>query len=142
MHSPSHIVMVGTSFETRSDTGAALRAYRDAGLFGRWPVDYVVSHREGSWLVRALKALDGLLVFFAMACRHPRAVLHVHSASGASFWRKALFMALAMLARWPVVFHLHGAGFATFYDVQCGPVRRATRAAVPAGPRNADRRSA
>lgn len=117
--------MVGTALKTRSDTGAALRAFRDAGLFDRWPIDYVVSHREGSGLLRALKAIDGILVFLALACRHPRAVLHVHSASGCSFWRKAIFMAIALAARWPVVFHLHGTGFATFYDAHCGPLRRA-----------------
>jgi acetyl esterase/lipase len=42
-------------------------------------------------------------------------VLHVHCASRASFWRKSFFMSLALLARWPVVLHLHGGGFATFY---------------------------
>ena len=124
MQSPSHVVMVGTRFETRSEVGSVLHAYREAGLFERWPVDYVESHREGSKLLRFLKAFDGLCVFFAMLCRHPKAVLHVHSAADASFWRKALFMALAHAARWPVVFHLHGTGFATFYDAGCGPVRR------------------
>src|SRR3954468_9427482 len=125
MPTPSHVVMVGTRFETRSEVGSVLNAYREAGLFERWPVDYVESHREGSKLLRYLKAFDGLCVFLAMLCRHRKAVLHVHSAADASFWRKALFMALAQLARWPVVFHLHGTGFATFYDAGCGPVRRA-----------------
>lgn len=124
MQAPSHVVMVGTSFETRSEVGSVLHAWRDAGLFERWPVDYVESHREGSRLLRYLKAFDGLCVFIALLCRHPRAVLHVHSAAGASFWRKSLFMALALAARWPVVFHLHGTGFATFYDAQCSPLGR------------------
>src|SRR3954452_22789393 len=125
MPTPSHVMMVGTRFETRSEVGSVLHAYREAGLFERWPIEYVESHREGSRLLRYLKAFDGLCVFFAMLCRHRRAVLHVHGAADASFWRKALFMALAHAARWPVVFHLHGTGFATFYDAHCGPVRRA-----------------
>lgn len=125
MTTPSHVVMVGTRFETKSEVGAVLNAYRDAGLFERWPVDYVESHREGSKLVRYLKAFDGLCVFAGMVCRHSKAVLHVHGTADASFWRKALFMAIALLARWPVVFHLHGTGFATFYDAHCGPVGRA-----------------
>ena len=125
MNMPSHVVMVGTRFETKSEVGAVLNAYREAGLFERWPVDYVESHREGSKVLRYLKAFDGLCVFVAMLFRHSLAVLHVHSAADASFWRKAIFMALALAARWPVVFHLHGTGFATFYDAHCGPVRRA-----------------
>lgn len=125
MRDPSHVVMVGTSLETRGGIAAVLQTYKSAGLFDRWPVDYVAAHRDGSKLLRFLKAIDGLFVFIAMLCRHPRAVLHVHSASRASFWRKSLFMLLALIARWPVIFHLHGGGFATFYDAECGPVRRA-----------------
>lgn len=125
MRDPSHVVMVGTSFETRGGIASVLQTYRASGLFDRWPVDYVATHRDGSHLLRFLKAIDGFFVFVALLCRHPRAVLHVHSASRASFWRKSVFMALALLARWPVIFHLHGGGFATFYDAECGPLRRA-----------------
>lgn len=121
----SHIVMVGTSFETRGGIAAVLQTYRTAGLFDRWPIDYVSTHRDGSRLLKFLKAIDGFATFFALLCRYPRAVLHVHSASRASFWRKSVIMAMAMVARWPVIFHLHGGGFATFYDAECGPVRRA-----------------
>jgi glycosyltransferase involved in cell wall biosynthesis len=122
---PSHVVMLGTSFQTRGGIASVLQTYRSVGLFDRWPVDFVATHRDGSRLEKLLKAIDGFFVFFALLCRYPRAVLHVHSASRASFWRKCLFMALAMAARWPVIFHLHGGGFATFYDAECGPVRRA-----------------
>lgn len=123
--SPSHIVMVGTSFETRGGIASVLHTYRAAGLFERRPIDYVATHRDGSLLLKYLKAIDGFVIFFMLLCRYPSAVLHVHSASRASFWRKSVIMALAMIARWPVIFHLHGGGFATFYDAECGPVRRA-----------------
>jgi glycosyltransferase involved in cell wall biosynthesis len=54
----------------------------------------------------------------------PCAVVHVHGASRASFWRKAPFMACARLLDWPLVYHLHGGGFAEFYEHECGPLRR------------------
>jgi glycosyltransferase involved in cell wall biosynthesis len=122
---PSRVVMLGTSFETRGGVTSVLQTYRDAGLFERWPIDYVATHRDGTQLEKLLKAVDGVCVFFALLCRIPRALLHVHCASRASFWRKSFFMGLAMLARWPVILHLHGGGFATFYEEECGPVRRA-----------------
>ena len=122
---PSHIVMVGTSFETHGGVSAVLRTYRAAGLFDRWPIEFVASHRDGSLARKALQALGALAAFAALLCRHRCAVLHVHSCSRASFWRKSVFMALAMLARWPVIFHLHGGGFATFYDAECGRIGRA-----------------
>lgn len=122
---PSCVVMIGTSFGTRGGVASVVEGYRRAGLFERWPIDYVATHRDGNALEKLLKAVDGILVLVALLCRHPRAILHVHAASRASFWRKSGFMALAMLARWPVVFHLHGGGFAAFYERECGPLRRA-----------------
>ncbi len=122
---PSRVVMLGTSFRTRGGIASVVESYRDAGLFERWPVDYVATHRDGTRLEKFLKVIDGVFVFLALACRIPRAVLHVHTASRASFWRKSFFMSVALLARWPVILHLHGGGFATFYEEECGPVRRA-----------------
>lgn len=122
---PMPIVMVGTAFETRGGVAAVIAAWRRAGLFERWPVHYVATHRDGSALEKLLKAIDAFFVFLALLCRHPRAVLHVHAASRASFWRKSVFMALALVARWPIVFHLHGGGFAEFYERECGPLGRA-----------------
>jgi glycosyltransferase involved in cell wall biosynthesis len=122
---PSHVVMIGTSFQTRGGIASVLQTYRAAGLFDRWPVDFVATHRDGSKLEKFVKAIHAFAAFFSLLLRHRSAVLHVHSASRASFWRKSLFMAFAMAARWPVIFHLHGGGFATFYDAECGPVRRA-----------------
>ena len=122
---PSRVVMLGTSFETRGGIAAVLETYAQAGLFERWPIDYVATHRDGSKLEKFLRAIDGACVFFALLCRTPRAILHVHCASRASFWRKSFFMSAALLARWPVILHLHGGGFKTFYEEECGPVRRA-----------------
>ena len=125
LRDPSHIVMIGTSFETRGGIAAVLQTYRGAGLFDRWPMDFVATHRDGTRLEKLSRAIGAFFTFLTLLCRYPRAVLHVHSASRASFWRKSVFMAVAMAARWPVIFHLHGGGFATFYDAECGPVRRA-----------------
>jgi glycosyltransferase involved in cell wall biosynthesis len=117
--------MIGTDPATHGGISAALAAWEDAGLFERWPVTYVPTHRDGTRLAKLLRALDAAATVLALACRVPRAVLHVHGASRASFWRKAPFMALALLLDWPVVFHLHGGGFATFHERECGPLRRA-----------------
>ena len=122
---PSRVVMLGTSFATRGGVAAVVETYRDARLFEGWPVDYVATHRDGTKIEKFLKAIDGVCMFLALLVRIPRAVLHVHCASRASFWRKCFFMAPALLARWPVILHLHGGGFATFYAQECGPVRRA-----------------
>jgi glycosyltransferase involved in cell wall biosynthesis len=123
--STNHIVMLGTAFETHGGISSVLKTYRAAGLFDRWPIDFLATHRDGGIVTKLVRLFAALVAFMGLLVRHRHAVLHVHSASRASFWRKSIFMALAMAARWPVIFHLHGGGFATFYDAECGPVGRA-----------------
>jgi len=125
LRDPSHVVMLGTSFETHGGISSVLKTYRRAGLFDRWPIEFVATHCDGGLVRKVVRAAAALVVFMGLLLRHRRAVLHVHSASRASFPRKSVFMALAMAARWPVIFHLHGGGFATFYDAECGPLGRA-----------------
>ena len=96
---PTRVVMIGTDPETHGGISAVLRVWEDAGLFRRWPVTYIPTHRDGTRLQKLLRALDALVTFAGLACRVPCAVVHVHAASRASFWRKAPFMALAALLR-------------------------------------------
>lgn len=121
---PSHIVMLGTDPRTRGGISAVIASWRAAGLFDRWPVEYVVTHREGSRSGKFSAAWQALVACLALAGHRGRGVLHVHAASRWSFRRKCLFMALALLAGWPVVFHLHGGGFARFLRDESGPVTR------------------
>ncbi len=118
------IIMIGTAFETRGGIAAVVNAYRAHGLFERWPIDYIATHCDGGALRKLLTATRALLSLLLLIVRHRRAVLHVHSASRASFWRKSIFMAVGMLAQCPVIFHLHGGGFARFYETECGATRR------------------
>jgi glycosyltransferase involved in cell wall biosynthesis len=49
------------------------------------------------------------------------ALLHVHIASDASFWRKSLFIVPAHALGVPYVLHMHGGRFLEFYREQSGP---------------------
>ncbi len=122
---PTQVIMIGTDPATHGGIASAVNAWAEAGLLARWPVTYVATHRDGTRLEKLLRAIDALVAFAALACRIPCAVLHVHAASRASFWRKLPFIAAALLMRWPVLFHLHGGGFATFYERECGAIGRA-----------------
>jgi glycosyltransferase involved in cell wall biosynthesis len=121
---PSHVVMLGTDPGTHGGISSVVAAWRGGGLFERWPLEYIVSHRSGTRAQKLAAGARGLLAWLLLACRHGRGVLHVHAASRWSFWRKSVYMACALLAGWPIVFHLHGGGFARFHR-SLGPVGRA-----------------
>lgn len=119
-----HLIMLGTAFESRGGIAAVVNVYRAQGLFDRWPIEYLATHREGGALRKLLTIGRRLATLILLLARHRRAVMHVHIASRWSFWRKSLFMATGMIARCPVIFHLHGGGFARFYETECGAVGR------------------
>ncbi len=120
---PARIVMLGTSFETHGGISSVVNAYRAAGLFALWPIEYVQTHCDGSRFAKWSCAIGAFFSMLFLVLRHPYAVLHVHAASRASFWRKAVLMTVGRLAGWPVIFHLHGGGFARFYE-RCQPWQR------------------
>lgn len=82
---------------------------------------HVVTHVEGSAgekLAGAGKALLRLM-------REPGLdVVHIHVASDASFYRKSVFVLQSRLRGLPVVMHVHGADFDTFYQ-QAGELKQA-----------------
>jgi glycosyltransferase involved in cell wall biosynthesis len=117
--------MLGTHPEAMGGIAAVVSVYREAGLFDRWPVVYLVTHCNGTKPVKAAVAFKAWLRFVVMLLAGRVAAVHVHMAMRASFWRKSLFMLPALLCRIPSIVHLHGSEFAIFYERECGRVRRA-----------------
>jgi glycosyltransferase involved in cell wall biosynthesis len=101
-----------------------VNVYFAHGLFERWDAEYLATHRDGTKLQKAWTAATSWLAFMARLATASVALLHVHIASDASFWRKALFIVPAHLLRVPYVLHMHGGDFARFYGERCGPLAR------------------
>lgn len=115
--------MIGTDLSTKGGVSAVVNVYREGGLFERWPICYISTHRDGGKIQKLATFGFSLARFYARLCRGQVGILHVHSASNASFWRKCVFISGALLARRPVIFHLHGGGFQDFF-FKLDPFRR------------------
>ena len=59
--------------------------------------------------------LLAMAAFMPMLLRPP-ALVHIHIASGPSFWRKLYFIALARARRIPILLHVHAGQFNHFYQ--------------------------
>lgn len=116
--------MVGTALQGRGGMSSVVAAYHAAGLFRRVPVRYIEAHREISALGKFWLVLRGLWGFFGMLLRGEVRALHVHAASGISFWRKLLFIWLGRWFSCPVIVHLHGGEFIEFFR-RCSPLQQA-----------------
>lgn len=110
------ILMLGTRLDTMGGISSVVQVYQDQGLFQRQPLRYLATHRDGSHLQKLGCMMKAWLQLGWALLLRQVALVHLHVASGPSFWRKSMFIALAMLFRVPYLFHLHGAGFAQFYE--------------------------
>ena len=111
----SRIVMIGTAPEARGGVAALVRVYQAHGLLARAQVEYVPSHRDGGKLLKLGVAIRAWLAVMARLLARRVALLHVHLASDASFWRKSLFIVPAHFMGVQYVLHMHGGDFPRFY---------------------------
>jgi glycosyltransferase involved in cell wall biosynthesis len=109
------VVMIGTSSTTQGGVGAVISVYAAAGLFNTGDPLYLATHRDGSFVQKLGIAAAAWTRYLGMLLGGQVRLLHVHSASGPSFWRKFLFMLPSFMARHPVVLHWHGGGLVEFY---------------------------
>jgi glycosyltransferase involved in cell wall biosynthesis len=118
----SRIVMIGTGRATRGGISSMVNVYFAAGLFDRWDAEYIETHCDGSRARKAFKALGAWVKFMARLGAGSVALLHVHIASDASFWRKAMFIVPARALGLPYILHMHGGDFGRYYRERCGPM--------------------
>lgn len=109
------IVMLGTALDTKGGVSSVINVYRQYGLFERWPIIYLPTHCEGSAIRKMACVARSLFKYLWLLLRGRVAIVHVHTSSRMSFWRKSLFILIAYACRKAVIFHLHGGNFDAFY---------------------------
>lgn len=130
MANNARALWVSTSMGTRGGIATFVRTVRDTELWRQWNVRHVATHRNGSVPTRI--AVFGVAVFrflFEMVAHRPD-VVHIHTSSYGSFYRKCLLTWLTSAFRIPVVLHVHGSEFQTFFATAPRPVRLLIRATL------------
>jgi glycosyltransferase involved in cell wall biosynthesis len=120
---PGSVVMVCTA--AAGGMAQVVTTLREAGLFDKFGVRLIVPHDRGSVGLRLKLFVTAFAQFLWLLIASDVKLVHAHVAMRGSFWRKSLFVLLAMLFRKPTLVHLHGSEFVQFYEQECGPLRRA-----------------
>lgn len=106
-----YILYIGTSPDGRGGLATVLREYRN---FIGDSFKYVCTHADGSPLRKIALVVIAIFRTLYYFCFASIKVVHIHSASHLSFYRKSLFVFIAKLFRKQVVLHLHGGFFIDF----------------------------
>lgn len=117
-------VMVGPSLDGRGGISSVVAAYSAAGFFERLGITYLASHHYGTKLVKLRVLGVALWRLWALLLRRRVSLVHLHSASGVSFWRKAIFAWSAYAWDVPVLMHVHNGAFDDFHARQGALGRR------------------
>ena len=110
----SQVLHIGTNCIGPGGIAAVIRMYKDAN-----PEDFnfiPTSQGEVSKLKKLWLFLRSLPIFiFYMLFREIK-VVHIHSSSHLSFYRKSLYVLLAKFFGKKVILHIHGGFFVPFYQ--------------------------
>ena len=119
------VVMIGTSIHARGGIASALRLFLRSGRVGKYHLIAVETHKDGTKLTKSTTAFKSFCRFLWILSKMRVVIVHIHGASRASFYRKAIFVVTSKIAGKIVVYHHHGAEFADFYEQECGSSRQA-----------------
>lgn len=110
------ICMIVPNPLVKGGIASVVNGYRGSALEKAHEIRYVVSYRDGSKMQKLGQALQGYGTFWKTLRHDKPDIVHIHSSFGPSFYRKIPFIYLACLFKIPVVNHVHGADFDSFYE--------------------------
>lgn len=111
------VCMVVPQEDVKGGIASVVNGYREHGFENKCEVIYVESYCDGSKWKKLWKAIQGYFSFFKVLTFDKPDLVHVHSSFGPSFYRKLPFIYMASAYGLPVVNHIHGAEFDTFFEM-------------------------
>lgn len=109
------ICMIVQNPMVKGGIAAVVNGYRGSLLEKDYKITYVESYKDGSKFTKLVKGICGYIHFAKVLCVNKPDVVHIHSSFGPSFYRKMPFIYMAAIAKVPIVNHIHGADFESFY---------------------------
>lgn len=122
-----HVCMIVPNEAVKGGIASVVNGYRGSDLERHYRITYVESYQDGSKWDKLKKALAGYWAFCRLLRKDRPDLVHIHSSFGPSFYRKIPFIYLSRLSKIPVVNHIHGAEFDSFYEKASASKKRRVR---------------
>lgn len=111
-----HVCMIVPNESVKGGIASVVNGYRGSDLEKHYRITYIESYQDGSKWDKLKKALKGYAAFRRLLRKDRPDLVHIHSSFGPSFYRKMPFILWSASGGIPVVNHIHGAEFDTFYE--------------------------
>lgn len=118
------VLMIGTSTIAKGGMATVINQLLSSSLKDHFDIKYIATHCDGSQADKAGKAISAFFAYLLYLIKARPEIIHIHSASRASFYRKSFFIIVAKLLANKVIFHLHGGEFMEFYTNESSRLRR------------------
>lgn len=112
------ILMMGCHMDAPGGISSVIKTYQREGIFAQGDVKYISTYKSSNKLAVIFNFLIAVCLLCINLIINPIEVVHVHSASRGSFWRKYLLLKIAKRFNAKVMFHLHSGEFPQFYEKQ------------------------
>lgn len=117
MISNCKVVMIGCSPSSLGGISSVISTYKRHGFFED-DVKYISSYNSSNKILVVLNFIFACIKLIYSLISFRIDIVHVHSASRGSFWRKYVFLKIASFFSVKTVFHLHSGEFVNFYLCQ------------------------
>ena len=107
-------VMIGPTPSGSGGISSVIDQYQRNDFFSVLNIRFLASWQNHSAVQKAFSIATNALTLIFWCLTRQVNLLHVHSATNISFFRKSLFCFIAILFRVPVIFHIHAGKF--FHD--------------------------
>ena len=101
--------------DVKGGIAAVMSGYYGSRLEEDFDIRYVESYCDKGFVRMVLKAFKAYVRFFFLIRSFKPQLIHMHTSFGGSFYRMQPFLYMAKKRGIPVVDHLHGADFESFY---------------------------
>lgn len=116
--------MIGPEMAGKGGIASVVSVLANDGFLQRNEIRYLTSYVSGGPLTKLFVALRCVLTFVWICIWNRPKIVHVHSASRASFVRKSLMLGIARTFSCKTIFHLHGGEFQQFATQEAGLMMR------------------
>lgn len=110
------ILMIGPHKDKiKGGMSSVIKSYVESKYLNGLEIFDLASVSKGNKIVKGFYCLYSLVKLLYYMLFKDIDIVHVHTASGKSFYRKSLFINISKLFNKKIILHIHGGGFEEFY---------------------------